>query len=75
MLLSSLIIMPFFSIMHTDGNIESLAFDWITGNIYAVTFGGYILACDAATDRNFSCATVLSGQGSLRGITLNPVEG
>ena len=61
--------------MVADGDLRGLAFDWITGNVYAVAEDGDILACDGNPGRNFSCATVLSGQGTLTGIALDPVQG
>ena len=58
-----------------DGQIAGLAFDWITGTIYVGTVDGYILACDPTRTANLTCATVLSNQGWVYGISLNPVEG
>ena len=58
----------------TDDEFRGLAYDWITSNIYAVTRGGFILACSDSrrSARTFGCGTVLSSQGDLRGIALNP---
>ena len=68
--------MSFIILWHGDGAFYGLAFDWITGNIYVVANGGYILACDGTTGKNFQCASVLTDQGSLwGGIALDPVEG
>ena len=61
--------------MIVDGDINGLAFDWITGNVYAVTLGGYILACDWNTTRSFLCVSVATGLGELIGIALDPVDG
>ena len=58
-----------------DGTIYSLDFDWITGNIYAATEGGHILACDSSLDRNFSCTIVITAPGITKGVALNPVDG
>ena len=58
-----------------DGAPYGLAFDWITGNIYASTGNGFILVCDRTRTSNLTCATVLSNQGDLYGIALNPAEG
>ena len=60
----------------TEGEIESLAFDWITGNIYAGTEKGYILVCGTIRTGNFICVTVLSNQGKqIEGISLHPGTG
>ena len=58
-----------------DGQIFGLAFDWITGNVYVVTWNGFILACDGSLERNFTCVTVLSGLGSVTGLALDPADG
>ena len=58
-----------------DGQIRGLSFDWITGNLYGVTAGGHIIVCKAKTDGMLVCATALSGQGVLNGITVNPIDG
>ena len=55
--------------------MQGLAFDWGTSNLYAVTDGGYVLACDPSHTPPFTCATVLSNQGDVEGIAVNPVEG
>ena len=58
-----------------DGVIYGLAFDWVVGNIYVVTWAGYILACGEGTTRTFRCYTILDDQPSAAGISLDPAEG
>ena len=58
-----------------DPQFYCLAFDWISGNLYGGTWGGYILACDTARTNNFTCATVLSGEREVDELALNPIEG
>ena len=53
----------------------TLAFEWVTGNIFIVTERGLILACDGRQERPFACATVVEGQGKVKGIAVNPIEG
>ena len=67
--------MQFFINFYADGYANGLAFDWITGNIYAGTQDGNILACDGALDRDLRCVTLLTGQGYVNGIALDAVEG
>lgn len=45
--------------------------------MYAVTSGGYIIACDGRSEKTWmiTCATVASEQGELRGIALLPEIG
>ena len=58
-----------------DSLFYNLDFDWIAGNLYVATWGGYILACDTNPTRPFRCATILTGRGNVVQITLNPNEG
>ena len=58
-----------------DGTFWGLGVDWITGNIYAVTHNGFIIACNNAKEiGSFACVPVLSGLGTVKGIALNPAE-
>ena len=52
-----------------------LRFDWITGNLYAYTRFGFVLACDADATRNFRCVEVLNALGTPGSITLDPASG
>ena len=49
----------------------------MTQNVYVVTEAGFILACHqpASLLPGFKCAVVMSGEGPIRGIALNPFEG
>ena len=58
-----------------DGTMYTLKFDWIGGNLYVGTASGYILACYAGTERAFSCYPVLSNQGDIKGLALDPNQG
>ena len=60
-----------------DGDVYSLACDWITGNVYVGTREGYILVCsDEVPTRDLTCVTVLSNQGRhVEGISLDPSAG
>ena len=60
-----------------DGDVYSLACDWITGYVYVGTGKGYILVCsDAVPTGDFTCVTVLSNQGrQVEGISLDPSAG
>ena len=59
----------------TDGSLNALAFDWITDNIYVASGRGTILACDVRKKRTLSCARVMTGQGDIRDIALDPING
>ena len=61
--------------LSTNGCLRGKGFDWITGYVYMVFSGGYLLACEGRHSREFACATILTGQGDLRGIALNPTQG
>ena len=63
----------FFSI--TDGKLEALAFDWISGNIYVASSKGFILACDGPTTLSVSCVIVWDELGEVQGLALNPITG
>ena len=56
-------------------DMQGLSFDWITANLYVVTGGGNIIACDTNLERAFTCATVLTGQGDVEGLALHPTKG
>ena len=61
-----------------DGYFWSLGIDRISGNLYAVTSGGYIIACDerrSGETGTTNCATVVSEDGELRGFALLPEIG
>ena len=59
------------------GNYWSLKVDWITGNLYVVTDGGYIIVCDGRSRDTgaIGCSWIARDQGELRGITLRPDKG
>ena len=59
----------------TDGWFWGLAWDWIAGRIYLVTGGGFVIACDGRLVRKPKCAAVLSDQGALYGIAVDPTKG
>ena len=53
-----------------------VGFDWITENLYVATVSGYIRACNTTkATGGLICATVLSGQGTVMGIALDPLHG
>ena len=58
-----------------DGTFHGLAFDWIAGNVYLGTTGGFILACDTVRTSTLTCGTVMNNQGEVNGIALSPVAG
>ena len=55
--------------------MTDLTFDWITGNLYVVTATGYIYACDTWTTGSLTCVALLTGQGDVEGLALNPMDG
>ena len=57
------------------GETYALAFDFISGNIYLATYGGYVLACGPGATGIFNCFTVLDGQSGALGLSLDPNEG
>ena len=59
------------------GNYWSLGIDWVTGTLYTVTDGGYIIACDGRSESTggIHCFWLVNDQGELRGITLRPDAG
>ena len=63
-----------FPFVTADDWLWGLGYDWVTRNIYVVSGGGFILACNGEVGGRFSCATVLSGQGHLHGIAVNPIQ-
>ena len=61
--------------MISDGTIYGLAFDWITSNLYGVSSNGIVFACNTTAGPMIECIALLSGQGNLYGIVVNPIEG
>ena len=55
-----------------DGSFNGLAYDWIADNLYVATHR-FVLSCNY--DATFRCVTLVSGQGLLNGIALDPNEG
>ena len=58
-----------------DGNIVGLAVDWITGNLYGASRGGYIFACNTNTTGPSSCITVLTSIEKFSNLALSPNDG
>ena len=52
-----------------------MAHDWITGNLYGVSRNGIVFVCNTSSSELLDCEVLLSGQGDLIGIALNPIEG
>lgn len=64
--------------MIADGQIRGLAFDWITTNLYGVGWNGQVFVCipsSSSTIGWLTCADLLTGQGNLNGIALDPNNG
>ena len=57
------------------GEFRGLAYDWISGNVYVVTLGGFIFACDTVRKNGLVCAAVLWSQRHTEGIALHPQAG
>ena len=55
-----------------DDALWGLGLDWVSGNVYAVSDGGFIIACNGTG--SLRCVTVLSGLGELRGIAVDSIE-
>ena len=55
------------------GEISALAADWITGNLYGVSYAGFVFVCD--TTRAQACTVLRRDQGSLHGIAVHPAKG
>ena len=58
-----------------DGNIYGLAVDWITGNVYGGGSGGDLFVCRPVKTGEMACETLLSDQGQINGIVLDPNSG
>ena len=58
-----------------DGSFKGLALDWISGNVYAVTWDGYIIACNPRITGQLKCSAIITDQGDPNGIALNPNHG
>ena len=58
-----------------DSFCYAVDFDWITNSLYIATGGGHILACNAGHRKTLRCSEVLTGQGIIEGISLNPPDG
>ena len=62
-------------VVTADGDVEGLAFDYITRNVYGVSWEGYIFACKVLPNGKLKCANLLTRQGNLHGIALDPNNG
>ena len=61
--------------MFADRDIEGLAVDWVTGNLYGVS-SGLVFVCNApAGSESLNCKNLLSGQVYQNGIALDPNRG
>ena len=49
--------------------------DWITGNVYGGGSGGILFVCKPVTGGQMKCETLLTGQGQINGIALDPNSG
>ena len=58
-----------------DGRFSTLAFDWITENVYIGTEDGYVTVCDKNGSPPFTCRPLLTRQKELNGIALDPIQG
>ena len=58
-----------------DKQIQAIAMDWITGNLYGVNHAGVVFACNTEGGNPLKCATVLRDQGRLHGIAVDPAQG
>ena len=62
--------------MLADGFIRGLAFDWITMNLYGVSWNGHVFVCQAPGENGeLNCRNLLTGQGTLNGIAVDPNNG
>ena len=62
--------------MIADEFMRGLAFDWITTNLYGVSWNGHVFVCQASGENGeLNCTNLLSGQGKLNGIALDPNNG
>ena len=60
--------------------MEDIDVDWITGNLYGVAYTGHVIVCELraaekAGSPSLNCQTLLSDQGNLWGIAVNPNAG
>ena len=58
-----------------DGNFYALAMDWITGNLYVASRGGYIVVCSAAIPGPLNGTTIVNSRDGPSGIALSPNDG
>ena len=58
-----------------DTDMFGLALDWISGKLYGVGRTGSVFVCPTSTIGNITCTTVLSDQGVLSGIAVDPNSG
>ena len=58
-----------------DGDIFSLAVDFMTGNLYGASRGGYIFVCNTAITGPLNCTTILNSHDAIQGIALSPNDG
>ena len=61
---------------YADKLISGLAFDWITGNLYGVSWAGIVFACEARVKGLMTkCADLDKSNGTLNGISVDPNDG
>ena len=60
-----------------DAGIWAIDLDWVTGNLFGATRNGYIFVCKSTEGvvGSWMCRTLLSDQGGLQGIAVNPNAG
>ena len=66
---------PFPRLLCADTDMFGLALDWISGKLYGVGRTGSVFVCPTSTIGNITCTTVLSDQGVLSGIAVDPNSG
>ena len=49
--------------------------DWITGNLYGVSENGHVFVCETFESGMLSCENLVTGQGNVQGIALDPNNG
>ena len=62
--------------LSADKLISGLDFDWITGNLYGVSWAGIAFACEARVNRMMKkCVELVKGNGRFNGIAVHPQDG
>ena len=57
--------------MCTDGNIPGIAVDDVVGNLYGVSWDGFVVVCNTTSPQLLNCWNILSGQGNLYAIAVD----